>query len=311
MRVVEVPEFGTPDVLRVASQAEPRPVEGEVRVRMHATSIQPVDIALRSGALASRISDIDLPFTLGFDIAGTVMDEEAGFVAGQRVVGLLPWFLLGTGKGSNADVVVAEPHWLAPIPAELDFVRAATLPLSGITAFQALELLGVEPGETILVTGASGGVGGYAAQLASTDGAQVIATSSAGDQAWVQSLGVDAAVGRSTTGDLVEQVMARCPAGLDGVFDAALIGAPLLRLLKDDGVYVSANQARTPAPERRITVTYVHSRPDPTQLASLVTRLADGRLSTRVNTTMPLAEIAEAHRRFEAGNVRGRIVITF
>lgn len=311
MQVVEVPEFGTPDVLRVVSQADPQPVEGKIRVRMHATSIQPVDIALRSGALAARISSIDLPFTLGFDIAGTVLDDEAGFVAGQRVVGLLPWFLLGTGKGSNADVVVAEPDWLAPIPDDLDFVRAATLPLNGMTALQALELLGVESGQTILVTGASGGVGGYAAQLAATDGAQVIATSSAGDEAWVQSLGVDAVVGRSTTAELVEQVLARCPAGLDGIFDAALIGAPLLRLLKDDGVYVSADQSHTPAPERRITATYVHSRPDPTQLAGLVARLADGHLSTRVNTTIPLAEIAEAHRRFEAGKVRGRIVITF
>ncbi|MEO7982314.1 MAG: alcohol dehydrogenase catalytic domain-containing protein [Sporichthyaceae bacterium] len=104
MRVLEVTAYGRPGVLRLAQRPDAEPIPGTVRVRMRATAVNPVDLLVRSGAMAARTPQLQFPFELGFDMAGTVLEDAETFTAGQRVVGLLPWFLLGgTAQEAGAE----------------------------------------------------------------------------------------------------------------------------------------------------------------------------------------------------------------
>ncbi|QKV96047.1 NADP-dependent oxidoreductase [Streptomyces sp. NA02950] len=311
MRAVEVTAFGTPDVLRLVDRPDPEPRPGAVRVRIHATIVNPVDSWVRRGTMAHRTPHLPFPFTLGFDIAGTVLDDTDAFTAGQRVIGLYPWLVEGTGKGTNAEIVHADPRWLAPLPQSVDWATAATVPLNSLTARQSLDLLGCAPGETVLVTGASGAVGSFAAQLAAADGAKVVAVASAGDEAYVTALGVQYVLSREDPHRLVEAVRKVAPNGVDRAFDAALIGAPLLGAVRAGGGFLSAVEAAAPAPERGITVTGVHAKPDAAQLTDLIRRVVAGELTTRIADVLPIEHSAQAHRRLEAGGLRGKLVLTF
>ncbi|MFI5687662.1 zinc-binding alcohol dehydrogenase family protein [Streptomyces sp. NPDC051636] len=311
MRALEVTAFGTPDVLRLVHRPDPEPRPGTVRVRIHATIVNPVDCWVRRGTMANRTPNLSFPFTLGFDIAGTVLDDTDVFTAGQRVIGLYPWFVEGTGKGANAEIIHADPRWLAPLPDSVDWATAATVPLNSLTARQSLYLLDYTPGDTVLVTGASGAVGSFASQFAVADGAEVVAVASADDKAYVTSLGVKHVLSRDEPQRLVEAVRKVTPNGVDRVFDAALIGAPLLGAVRDGGSFVSAVEAVAPAPERGITVRGVHAVPDSAQLSDIIRRVAAGELTTRIAEVLPVEDGAEAHRRIEAGGLRGKLVLTF
>lgn len=306
MRVLEVTAYGAPDVLRLAERPDPAPVPGKVRVRLRATAVNPADLAIRSGVMAARLPKLTFPFALGFDIAGEVLDDEGGFTAGQRVVGLYPWLFLGTGGGTNSEIVVTDPAWLTPLPDNVDWATAATIPLNSLTAHQALTLAGTAP--TLLVTGASGAVGAYAVQLAAAAGTDIVAVASAGDEDYVASLGAKHVLTKAEPAELAERV--RALGGVDSVFDAALIGAQLLPAVRDGGTFVSANQARTPEPERGIAVNAVLSRPDAV-LADIVAEVAAGRLVTRVADVLPIEDGAEAHRRVGERGFHGRIVLSF
>src|SRR5690606_35267062 len=154
----EVSEFGAPEVLRLTDRPGPLPTPGMVRVRMGATTVSPADLLIRSGRNAGETPELRPPFVLGFDIAGTLLDDTAEMAAGQPVAGLLPWFQLATGEGTYAEVVQADPAWLAPIPEELDMTVAASAPLSSLTAIQAIDLV-AGADDTVLVTHASGMIG--------------------------------------------------------------------------------------------------------------------------------------------------------
>jgi len=310
MRVLEVTEYGAPDVLRLAERPDPWPVEGKVRVRMAATAVNPADLAIRSGVLAARLPSLAFPFTLGFDIAGVVLDDGHGFHAGQRVAGLYPWLMLGIGGGTNGEIVVADPSWLVPLPDNVDWATAATVPLNALTASQALDLTGVRTGETVLVTGASGAVGAFAVQFAAVYGADVVAVASAGDEDYVGGLGAKYVLTRAEPDELARRVR-QLTGGVDGVFDAALIGAPALAAVRDGGTFVSANQARMPGAERGITVDAVLNRPDAAALGGIVDRIAGGELSTRVADVLPIEDGAEAHERVAGRGFRGRIVLEY
>ncbi|MFB9907474.1 quinone oxidoreductase family protein [Allokutzneria oryzae] len=311
MRALEVTSFGAPDVLRLVERPDPRPRSGTVRVRIHATAVNPVDWWVRRGTMADRTPHLSFPFTLGFDIAGTVLDSADGFTAGQRVVGLYPWFVEGTGQGTNSEIIHADPRWLAPLPDAVDWATAATVPLNSLTARQSLDLLGLAPGATVLITGASGAVGSFAAQLAVADGAEVLAVASSGDEAYVSSLGVEHVLSRDEPHRLVEAIRKATPHGVDRVFDAALIGTPLLGAVRDGGGFVSAVEAVAPAPERGVTVVGVHAKPNSAQLADVIGRVAARDLHTRVAEVLPIAQGAQAHRRVEEGGFRGKLVLTF
>lgn len=309
MQVVEATAYGGPEVLAPATRPTPTVEPGQVLVRVRAAGVNPVDWLTRSGALAAMVPDLTPPFVLGWDLAGVVEESRhPAWAPGQRVLAMLPWFNIGTG--AYAELVVADPEWLAELPDGADDHIAATLPLNALTARQAVDLAGVEAGQTVLVTGASGGVGGFAAQFAVAAGARVIALASSGDEGYVAGLGVDTVLGRLTTDELVERVRTLVPGGVDVALDAVPLGPGLIGVVRDGGGFVTVLDPALPAPERGITPRKVSVVPNAEQLTDLAKAAANDGLVTRIADTLPLAEAAEAHRRAEAGGVRGRLVLS-
>jgi NADPH:quinone reductase len=289
MRVVEVQGYGGVDQLKVVDLPEPAPGNGRVRVRVTAAAVNPADTATRAGYTAALVPDLTGPFVLGWDFAGVTDD-------GQAVAGFVPWFEQGGSVGTYTSVLIADPAWFAPLPGSADPVAAATLPLNAVTAAQALRLAGLTAGQSLLVTGASGGVGGFAVQLAVAAGLDVTAVASTGDEAYVAGLGAKTVLSRTDT---------PAAGSFDGVLNAASV-PEAIAAVRDGGVFVAVTDFSAPAAERGVRVDTVHVTPDRQQLAEV---LGAG-LITRVAGTLPLAEAAEAHRRLEAGGLRGKLVLT-
>ncbi|MFC9733118.1 NADP-dependent oxidoreductase [Streptomyces roseolus] len=311
MRVVEVTAYGGPEVLRSVRRPEPDPADapGRVRVRLRAAGVNQADLKIRSGRYAAALGALAPPFVLGYDFAGTLADPAPGLPEGTRVAGFVPWVEDGTGAGTYAEIILAEPEWLAPVPDEVDFTAAASLPLSAVTAAQALDLMALPEGSTVLVTGASGVVGRFAVQLAARAGQRVVALGHGDDAHELRLLGADAVVPRGTPAEEVAGVLGSVPDRVDGVFDAALVADPLLPAVKDGGVFVSASGERVPVAERGVRVDAVIGRPDAALLKELLELVGTGGLATRVADVLPLESAAEAHRRAEAGHRPGRIVL--
>ena len=217
-------------------------------VRVAAAEVNPVDLWAREGLVRPATPGLEPPFVAGWNLAGTVQAPAEGFVAGQPVVGLIPWFgVAKAGIGAHAEIVSAEPGWLAPLPDGVDPVDAATLGLNAPTAMQALDLLDVGKGGTLLVVGASGAVGGYAVQLAAAAGVDVIATAGGpDDEAYLAGLGAARVLPRTAPEELAGAVRAVEPAGVDAVLDVALLGAAALDAVRDGGAFVSASAAGAP-----------------------------------------------------------------
>lgn len=312
MRVAEVSVYGGPDAVRVVERPDPAPAEGRVLVRIAAAPLNPVDLWAREGQLGGILPGLQPPLVPGWDLAGTVVADAEGFTAGQRVAGLIPWFdVAADGVGAHAELVSARPEWLAPLPDGVDLVEASTLALNAPTAAQALDLIDLPAGTTLLVTGASGGVGGFAVQLAANRGAEVIAIAGGpDDEAYVAGLGAKLVLPRTAPEDVAAAVRAAYPDGVDAVFDAALLGGTTIGAVRDGGTYVTASDPAMPPAERGISVSTVHVEPDAQQLAALARELADGRLTTRVAETVPLADAASAHRKAGVRGLRGKIVLT-
>ena len=289
MRVVEVQQYGGVDTLRVVERPEPVPSGGRVRVRVTAVTVNPVDVVTRAGYLAALVPDLTGPFVLGWDFAGVTED-------GQAVAGFVPWFEQGGRVGTYASELLADPAWFAPVPDPEDLVTASTVPLNAVTAAPALRLAGLTAGQSLLVTGASGGVGGFAVQLAVAAGLEVTAVASTGDEAYVAGLGAKTVLARTET---------PAPGSFDAVLDAASVPGAIAAV-RDGGAFVAVMDPAAPAAERGVRVDTVHVTPDRAQL----TELLGAGLVTRVAGTLDLAEAAEAHRRLEAGGLRGKLVLT-
>jgi len=290
------------DGLQPTELPDPVAQDGQVLVRIRAVCVQPADIAATTGMIPR--GPVLPPFLPGWDIAGEVTAAGAGvteFGVGDRVVGMIPWYLTRGAPGGYAQFVAADPQWLVALPDALDFEHAATVPLNGMTAYQALGLLSLDEPTTVLVTGASGGVGGFAAQLAVQRGHRVLALASTDDEEWVSGLGVAEVVPRSA--DLAS--VGPVPAVLDMV--------PLGKAADqaaDFGATVVTTRPTPPIdPARAVRQDLQLIRHDRELLATLVGLVASGELRTRVAATMPLAEAADAHRRVEAGGMRGKIVL--
>ncbi|WNV75644.1 NADP-dependent oxidoreductase [Geodermatophilus sp. DSM 44513] len=310
MRAVVVEEYGDPEVLRVGEVPEPTPSAGQVRVRVRAAAVNPVDLATRSGALASWVpAGASRPLVLGWDVAGTLDAVGAGVTGwsvGDEVVGMSDWF--DAGVGTQAEAVVLGADVLAAAPRGVAPEVAATLPLNAQTADQALDLLDLPAGATVLVTGAAGGVGGFAVSLAAARGLEVVAVAGAADADLVTARG--AAVHLPWSEDLTGALRRLRPAGVDGVLDAAVVGPSLVGAVRDAGAFVSVLDPATPAGERGVRTAKVSVRGDGERLARLARALEEGRLHTSVAEVLPFGGAAAAHARLAEGGVRGRLVLT-
>jgi NADPH2:quinone reductase len=298
--------LGGPEVLQVTELPEPDAGPGQVVVRIRAVCVHPADVAATTGEIPR--GPVVPPFSPGWDIAGEVASvgpDTADFGVGDRVVGMIPWYLTRGAPGGYAELVAADTDWLVRLPDGLDFVSAATVPLNAQTAHQGLSLVSLAmlpAGSSILVTGASGGVGGFATQLAVQSGFRVLAQASHEDEQWVQGLGAHEVVSRSVDPAEVGPVAA--------VFDAVPLGEAAAAAVEDRGVVVATRPTPAIVPARGVRQELQLIRHDRELLADLVGQVAAGRLRTRVAATMPLTEAADAHRRVLAGGLRGKLVLT-
>ncbi|MEV4624915.1 NADP-dependent oxidoreductase [Micromonospora sp. NPDC049523] len=303
MKAVRFHQYGDADALRVEDVERPTPGTGQVVVQVAGTSFNPVDATIRAGYL-EQVFPVTLPFTPGIDLAGTVAALGEGvtrFELGDRVVGLLPM----TTDGASAEYVAAPTEVLAAAPTTVPLADTAALPVTGLTAWQALfEHADVQPGQRILVHGGGGAVGGYAVQLAVQAGVTVVATAGPRNTDRVRGYGAE--------------VPGRGIDGVTGQFDAVLNFAPvppedmaaLADLVRDGGVLVTTT---TPGPQdnpRGVRSSSVFVRPDTEQLAALVDRVDAGRLHVHVADRVGLDDLSAVHARNDAGTLTGRTVIT-
>src|SRR5882757_3875894 len=332
MRAIVVRSYGGPEALRLEELPDLLPGPGQVRIRVHAAAVNPVDVLVRSG-LANQIGllpDRD-GVGIGWDVAGVVDavgepvtpgSGEAGsgeaasaghdtgggvarFAVGDRVIGLSD--RLDVPTAGYAEQLVLDATSVAAAPAGVSLEEAATQPLNGLTAAQGLAGLGLRAGQTLLVTGAAGAVGGYAVELAVAAGLRVVAAASARDEGLVRGFGAKLFVPREV--ELGAAVRALVPGGVDGVLDAAAIGVRALDALRGGGAFASVTGPSTPPALRGTRVHTVFVRADGRQLAELVALVEAGRLTPRVAETFPLEEAAAAHQRFADGFHRGRLVL--
>ncbi|WP_109778862.1 NADP-dependent oxidoreductase [Streptomyces sp. CG 926] len=297
MSAAVVSEFGGPERVVLAEVPVPRPAAGQLRVKVTAAGLNPVDGAVRAGIFGGAGQRLGL----GWDVSGEIDEIGAGVTGrriGERVVGLHhgPVKPLGT----HAQYVVLDAFAVASAPTTVDAVAAAGLPLAGLTAARAVDLLGLAPGSSVLITGAAGVVGGLAVQLAVRAGLVVTALAGAEDEEFVRSLGATGFVPRGTA-----------PAGpVDGALDAAVLGDAALGAVRDGGVYVGLIPNHAPAAERGVRVVEQEVAADGAHLARLVALVDEGALTLRIAATFPLAEVAEAHAHLETPGVRGRVILT-
>ncbi|HEV2243117.1 MAG TPA: NADP-dependent oxidoreductase [Streptosporangiaceae bacterium] len=310
MRAVGITRFGGPDALEIVERPVPEPGDGEVRIRVAAATVNPTDTALRSGRFGAP-DGVEPPYVPGMELAGTVdaAPAESGFRPGDRVMAITsPRTARG---GAQAELVVVPADSVVAVPDGISLVAAATLPMNGLTARIALDLLALGPGQTLAVTGAAGAVGGYTIQLAKVAGLRVIADALPKDSELVRILGADVVVPRGQ--EVAAAIRLATGDGADGLVDAAVIGQEVLPAVRDGG-HVIAVRTYHGETERSIKVTtawvgdYLRARD---KLADLARLAAAGRLTLRVARTLPAERAAQAHALLEAGGVRGRLVLTF
>ncbi|MFF8632272.1 NADP-dependent oxidoreductase [Streptomyces werraensis] len=309
MKAVRFHEYGDPSVLRYEDVEQPVPGAGEVRVRVAATSFNPVDGNIRGGFMQGPIP-VTLPHTPGIDVAGTVdaLGEGVdGIAVGEDVVGFLPM----DGNGAAAQYVLAPADVLIPAPKSVPLADAAALPLVGLTAYQALFDHGkLTAGQRVLINGAGGAVGGYAVQLAKNAGAHVIATAGPRSSEAVTSAGADEVIDHTAT-DVTAVVTEPVDLALNLAPVAPYELASLVTLVRPGGVVVNTT-VWMPAPsdeERDVRGIDLFVRSDTDQLAQLVALIDRGELRVDVAERVPLAELPALHARASEGAVHGKVIV--
>lgn len=311
MKAIGVTTFGGPEALELLDLDEPHAGPGEIRLRVNAATVNPVDVLVRKGL--AFVSDAPPPFVPGMEAAG-VVDQigegaETDLVVGDRAIAIV---VTSGSHGAYAEHVVVPATSVVRAPGEASDVEAATLPMNGLTACMALDLLELPEGGTVAVVGAAGAVGGYVVQLAKAAGHHVIADAAPRDINLVSDLGADDVVPRGEA--FVERVLKIAPDGVDGLVDTAGIAKQVVAAVRDKGRIVSSAPGAELPDERGIRTerTFVpHYAGNHAALDRLRSLVVDGRLTLRVAKTLPLAEAIEAHRLLERGGLRGRIVLHF
>src|SRR4051794_20783816 len=277
MRATVLDGYGDPQVLHLADIPTPEPGPGQIRVAVAASAVNPVDLSMRAGNAAGAIPDPVFPMVLGWDAAGRVDAIGEGvtrFAVGDSVIGLSVWF--ATRRGTYAEQVVLDEDACAAAPASVDAVGASTLPLNGLTAWSALRQAAIEPGDTLLVIGAAGAVGGFAVQVARARGVRVIGYGRASDRELITSLGADEAVDDLSGLDPVARVI-----DTTGNPD---VGLPLVAA---GGRLVSVAGKATGTRDD-VTIKSAFVRPDAEALTELAALADAGSLTLRVADTLPL-----------------------
>ncbi|OLT56058.1 oxidoreductase [Corynebacterium sp. CNJ-954] len=299
MKAATVVSYGGPEVLTVCDVSMPRPGPDEALVAVVASTVNPVDVKFRVPGTSQVISQF--PASLGWDLAGVVVTAPvgSGWVSGDRVIAMYPPQADGTGCWQR--YIALPAGLLAPAPESVDLSTAASLPLTALTADQALEKLDLRQGERLLVTGAAGGVGGMAIQLVSRADVEVVGLVRDPGHGWaVLDLGAD--------------TVASDPAGI-GSFDAVLDTAGVFtypHVLREGGRLVTVSDDVIPEQlaHRASSAMHNYVSHDPRRLRELSTLVDAGELQLRVAARYPLHAIRKAHHHVEGGGLVGKVVIT-
>jgi NADPH:quinone reductase-like Zn-dependent oxidoreductase len=307
MKAVRFHEYGDANVLRYEDAEQPVPGAGQVRIRVAATSFNPVDDGIRGGYLRGPFP-VTLPHIPGIDVAGTVDALGEGvqnLAVGDPVIGFLPM----TADGAAAAYAIAPAEILAPAPTSIPLADAAALPMVGLTAWQALfDDAGLAAGQRVLINGAGGAVGGYAVQLAKRAGAHVIATASPRSAERVRSAGADEVIDHTAAEVTVAEPV-------DVLLNLARIApeelVALVALVASGGVV--ANTVPTiPTPgdeERGVRGVGVVVRSDAERLSRLTALVDGGELRVDVAERVPLAELSAVHAKAATGDLSGKVVV--
>jgi NADPH:quinone reductase len=313
VRAVGVKTYGGPEALEVVELPDPEIEPGTVRIRVHAAAVNPTDTYVRNGdrAEAQRAASPP-PYVPGMDAAG-VLQEIGPDVATDLVVGdhVMAIVVPEGQHGAYAEQVVIPAESVVRTPAGASDVEASTLPMNGLTARLALDVLDLEPGQTLAVTGAAGAFGGYVVQLAKADGLTVVADASPADQELVRRLGADVVVGRGD--DVAVRIREAVPDGVDGLADGAVLNELVAGAVRDGGNVATVRGFRGDG-ERGVSFVPVAVRKyarERAKLDRLREQVEKGLVTLRVAGTFPPERAAEAHRLLEAGGARGRFVIEF
>lgn len=300
MKAIVLHAYGGPEELRYEDTEVPEFGDNEVLVRVRATSVNPVDYKIRSGAAKARMP-AEFPAILGRDLAGEVVDagrNVTGFPKGMRVMAL--------ANGAYAEFTVAKADVLAPIPDALDFERAAALPLVVTTGAQLIErAVKPQPGWTVLVTGALGSVARTAIHVARRHGARVIAGVREKEKAQAAELAVDQVVAIDNEREL--EMLHDLEAIADTVGGSTI--HRLFKTLKPGGVIGSVLGVPEGAREHDIRVEAMMAVPDASRLYELADENGRDQFMIPIARTMKLEQAPEAHRLAESGGVKGKIIL--
>jgi alcohol dehydrogenase len=308
MKAAQISEYGHAEKIQVVDINKPTIEDNQVLVEVHAASLNPFDTTVREGHVKDMISS--LPVTLGGDIAGVVREVGAGVTSarvGDKVYGQAA--VVAGNSGALAEFAATKASQVATTPVNLDFTEAASLPLVGVSALQALtDHINLQPSQKLFIHGASGGIGSIAVQIAKSIGAYV-AGSVRGSESieFVKGLGVDEVIDTET------QDFSELLKDYDAVFEAAG-GADFdktLEVLKRGGVAVSmlapADEAK--AQELGITAITQGTKVTTEKLQALAKLVEDGAVKPQVTKSFPLSQVQEAFEARESGKVPGKIVV--
>ncbi len=306
MKAITLTELGTQPALRT-HQPAPTPGTNEVLIRVHASSVNPVDNAIAAGMLKDMVEHV-FPITVGRDYAGTVEQigaDVSGFSVGDEVFGFIPGMSPAVHAGSWAElIVVPESMSIARKPDGVDLAAAGAAPLAAITAMIAIDALALDRGDTLLVIGATGGVGSFAVQLAAAAGATVIAPALPEDEDYLRVLGVADILSRD--GDVAAAARQRYPDGVDALLDSVSYAPGAYdAALKDGARVASPNNAAGDGPGR----TNVMAAPTTDDLQRLAHLLDARRLKVHIHRTYPLDQAPVAMNALATTHTQGKIAV--
>ncbi|MFQ4145393.1 NAD(P)-dependent alcohol dehydrogenase [Chlorogloeopsis sp. ULAP02] len=310
MKAVVIHNYGLADVLRYEDVAPPKIKPDQLLVKVHAACINPIDWKIRKGML-KVITGNKFPMILGLDLAGEVVEvgtKVTRFAIGDQIYGSVK-----VPGGAYAEFAAIQENQAALKPKNMSYEQAATLPVAALTALQALRDLGkIRAGQTVLVNGASGGVGIFAVQIAKVFGAEVTGVCSTKNLDLVKSLGADNII------DYTRQDFTQDTFQYDIVFDvvAKKSFADCKKVLKPNGIYVTT----IPTPQNILPgilstlipgkkAKFVLAKPNPQDFAYLNELIEAGKIRTVIDRTYPLQELAAAHNYSESERAVGKIVI--